>query len=200
MGFVRSIVDGPFMRWLMADEQKEVFEVVFTTLLNAVFLGLAALLLWPFGAASVALGLAKGYWAFWSAVYMMVALAALFERIFRVDADTHFDAYVISGVLVSGLLQAGWSAFAALVVREASAPASLAAAVVLYFVGVLSCWIAFGIVSVVYGGTIYKTINLPLSVASFVLFCLWPAAGRFLYGWFFDLARAWYGWLLSFFS
>lgn len=197
---MRSILYGAFMRWLMADEQRALYDVVFANVLNALFLGLAALLLWPFGAASAALVLTKGYWAFWGAVYLTALLVVLFQRLFRVDADTHFDAYVISGVVVSGLLQAGWSAFAALAVREASASASLAATVVLYFVGVLSCWVTYNIVSAFYTGTIYKTINLPLAAASFLLFCLWPAAGRALYGWFFDLSRAWYNWLLGFVS
>jgi len=183
------------MRWLMADEQKELFEHVWAVFLNAVFLGLAALALWPLGRVGFALTLGKGYWVFWCALYLTAVFVVLFQRIFRVDMYSHFDAYVISGLAAAAPLQAGWSAFAALAVRDAAGDSSLAVAAVLYFVGLLSCWVAFGIVSTLYGGSIYKTINLPLAVVSFALFALWPAAGRALYGWFFDLSRAWFTWL-----
>lgn len=195
MGVFRAIIDNSFMSWLMADEQEELFEHVWAVVLNVTFLGLAALVLWPVGRAAFALTLGKGFWVFWCALYLTVILVVIFRRVFRVDMDTHFDAYVLSAVAASAPLQAGWSAFAALAARETAGGSSLAAAAVVYFLGLLSCWIAFGIVSTQYGGTIYRRINLPLGVASFAVFCVWPAAGRTLFGWFFDLSRAWFTWL-----
>jgi hypothetical protein len=148
---------------------------------------LAALLLWPLGRAATALSLAKGFWGFWTVMIITATLLVILQRLSRVDMDAHFDAYIISGLAVSGVLLAGWSAFAA--------PLWLAA--VLYFVGLLSCWVASNILAAFYVGSIYRTVNLFVAPASFALFCLWPAAGRRLYGWFFDLYGRFldpYGW------
>lgn len=180
---------GAFAKWLLADEQKELFEHLFADALTLVFLGLAALALWPLGRAALAWELTKGYGILWVVIASSILLLALYRRVFRVDVDDNFDAYVIPAILISGVIQAGWSAFAALAVRGAAAGAGLWTTAALYAVGFVSSYVAFGIVSAYYNGSLYKTINLPLSAASFVLFCLWPAAGRALYGWFFDLFR-----------
>jgi hypothetical protein len=178
---------GEFSKWLLHDDQKELFEYLSANVLNIVFLALSALLLWPIGKAMMAFNFAKGYWLFWIVMILTAGLVILFQRIFRVDMYSHFDAYVISALAVSGFLQAGWSAFAALVVRSFVADTPAWVAVILYVVGVLSCYVACCIVSAFYIGSIYKLVNLPLAVVSFVVFSVWPAAGRAIYGWFFDL-------------
>jgi hypothetical protein len=86
--------------------------------------------------------LAKGYWVFWIAVIMTAILVLFFQRVFRVDMYSHFDAYVISGLAVSGFLQVGWSAFAALVIHGSVTDTSIAGDVVLYAIGVLSGYVA----------------------------------------------------------
>jgi hypothetical protein len=174
-------------RWLLHDDQRELFDYLYANVQNAVFLALVALLLWPLGRATMALRLAKGYWVFWIVLLMTGAALIQFRRIFRVDLESRYDAYVISALVVSGFLQAGWSAFAAVTVRDFAAAAPVWIAVVLYTVGLLSCWVAYGVVSALYMGSIYRLFNLPLAAGSFVLFGVWPAAGRALYGWFFDL-------------
>jgi hypothetical protein len=85
------------------------------------------------------------------------------------------------------LLQAGWSAFAALTVRGfvAGAPAWLA--LILHLVGALSCLVAFFAVSSFYQGHIYKLISLPLALVGYVVFSAWTPGARALFGWFFDL-------------
>lgn len=178
---------GAFAKWLLDEEQKELFDQLFADALTLIFLGLAALLLWPLGHAALAWQLTKGYGVFWVVIASSILLLTLYRRLFRLDLDDNPDAYVIPAIVVSGVIQAGWSAFAALTVRGASAGAGAWAAVALYAVGFLSSYVSFSIVSSYYNGSLYKTINLPLSAAGFVLFCLWPAAGRALYGWFFDL-------------
>lgn len=188
---------GEFGKWLLHEDRKELFDYLFAVALNAAFILLAALLLWPAGKAATALSLARGFWAFWTALIMVSALAALLQRLFRVDMDSHYDAYVISGLAVSGVLQAGWSAFAALTVGGSAGGAPAWAAAALYFVGLLSCWVAFNIVAAYYPGSIYRTVNLVVAAASFALFCVWPAAGRALFGWFFDFYGRFldpYGW------
>lgn len=178
---------GAIAKWLMDDEQEDLFNVLVAAVMNAVFLGVVALVLWPLGQAALAVRLAKGFWVFWVVVGESAVLLVLVRRIFRIDMDTHFDAYVISALVVSAFVQAGWSAFAALTMREAASGVSLWVAPVLYALGLLSCWIAFQIVSAFYGGSIYRTVNLVLAAAAFVLFAAWPSAARAVYGWFFNL-------------
>src|ERR671914_827547 len=108
---------GEFAKWLLHEDQKELFDYLFANVLTIVFLALSALLLWPMGRTMMAVSLAKGYWVFWIVLILTAVILILFQRLFRLDMYSHFDAYVISGLVVSGFLQAGWSAFAALVVR-----------------------------------------------------------------------------------
>jgi hypothetical protein len=178
---------GEFSRWILHDDQKELFETLVATVLNIVFLALIALLLWPLGRATMALRLAKGYWLFWVVMYWTAIALLLFQRFFRVDMYSHFDTYVISGLAVSGFLQAGWSAFAALTVQDFVVGASVWLAALLYLVGFLSCYVACVIIASLYMGSIYRHVNLLLAVVGFIVFSVWPAGGRAIYGWFFDL-------------
>ncbi|HEX8476613.1 MAG TPA: hypothetical protein VF666_21630 [Pyrinomonadaceae bacterium] len=183
----RSIFMRAFIDWLMRDEQHELFEILLAVTLNLLFLGLVALLLWPLGKATMAFRLAQGYGLLWFVLDVTVLLLIIFRRIFRVDIDTHFDAYVISALIVSSFLQAGWSAFAALTVRGFVSGAPVWMTVLLYVVGVLSCYIAFVIVASSYEGQIYKLVNIFLALVSYIVFCVWPRGGRLLYGWLFNL-------------
>lgn len=188
---------GEFAKWLLHEDQKELFDYFFAVVLNAVFLALVALVLWPLGKAATALSLARGFWAFWTAFILMTMLVAVVHRLFRLDLYSHPDAYVILGLVVSGVLQTGWSAFAALTVGGAAAGAPLWLAAVLYFAGLLSCWVSLNIVFTNYTGSIYRMVNLVLTPASFALFCVWPASARAIFGWFFDFYGRWldpYGW------
>jgi hypothetical protein len=178
---------GEFGKWLLHDDQKEVFDALFASVLAILFFGLSALLLWPLGRATMTFQLLKGYWVFCLVMCPTVLVTVRLQRMFRVDIDSHFDAYVISGLIVSGFLQAGWSAFAALAVHSFVAGAPLWVVVILYVVGFLSCYVVFAVVSMVYAGSIYRQTNLLLAVASFIIFSVWPASGRAIYGWFFNL-------------
>ena len=180
--FVKSYLD-----WLMHEDQKEIYELTFASTLNLVFVGLAALVLWPLGRAAMAWSLLKGFWVFWFLLFLTAVVLAVIQRVFRIDVDSHFDAYVIPALVLSAFLQAGWSAFVALTVRGYAADAPVWLAVVLYFVGTLFCFSGAASVGAYYGGAIYRTINTPLAFASFLLFCAWPAAARATYGWFFNL-------------
>lgn len=182
---------GEFGKWLLREEQKELFDYLFAVALNAVFLGLVALALWPLGEAATALSLARGFWAFWTAMILTTMLVALVQRLFRIDIDSRPDAYIILGLVVSGVLQAGWSAFAALTVGGSAAGEPLWLAAVLYFAGLLSCWVSLNIVFAYYTGSIYRTVNLVVAPAAYALFCAWPASARALFGWFFDFYGRW---------
>jgi hypothetical protein len=165
----------------------ELFDFVFGAALNLVFLALVALLLWPLGKLTMALSLAKGFYILWVVTILTATAIDNIQRFFRIDPDTHIDAYVISNFSHSLLMLSGWSAFAALTVRGFVVDVSVWVASILYVVGFLSSYVAFIILSAIYTGGIYKLLNLTVALASFILFAVWPAAARVLYGWFFNL-------------
>jgi hypothetical protein len=178
---------GEFSKWLLHEDQKELFDYLFAIALNAFFLALTALLLWPLGRAIIALRLAKGYWIFWTVLIVTASLLVLVQRIFRMDLYSRVNAYVISGLVVSGFLQAGWSAFAALVMASSVSGAPIWQKIILYAVGVVSSYVASVIMAAFFTGSIYRMVNLLLAIVSFIVFSVWPAAGGALYGWFFKL-------------
>jgi hypothetical protein len=181
---MRQIID-----WLVEDERKDLFEVVFALAVNLAFLAAAALALWALGRARLALALAKGYVVFWLTLRLAVGVLGFFHRRFRVNLYDRSDAFIISNLAVGGLLLAGWSAFAALSVRGFAADASAWAAAALYAVGALSCLAALYPVGAFFQGHIYKLTNLALAPLAFAAFCAWPAAARAAYGWYFDFFR-----------
>lgn len=178
---------GEFSKWLLHEDQKEFFDYLFALVLNIVFVGLVALLLWPFGRAMFAWRLAKGFWMFWTVLIVTSAVMVLAQRIFRMDLYSRFDAYLISGLVVSGFLQIGWSAWVAPVVRNSAAETATWMAIVLYGAGLVSCYVASVVVGVYYTGSLYRLANSGVAILSFIVFSLWPAAGIAIYGWFFDL-------------
>ena len=155
--------------------------------LNLIFLALSALLLWPLGVATLAYRLAKGFLIFWAVVFVATALLYKAQEFFRVNMYDHPDAYVNSNVALSGILQAGWAAFAALAVGGLAAGAPLWTASALHLAGMLSCLVAFSIVGAFYWGHVYKFINVAIAFVGFVVFSAWPAAARVTYGRLFDI-------------
>jgi|GEM_PF-731155 len=178
---------GEFSKWLLHEDQKELFDYFFAVVLNIFFLALITLMLWPLGKASFALHLAKGYWVFWTVVIIASAGMILAQRSFRIDLDSRFNAYVISGLALSGFIQLGWSAFVALAIRNSIPNMSVWTAVLVTVVGVISCYVATVIVGAYYAGALYRMANLLLAIFSFIVFLIWPALGDAIYGWFFDL-------------
>jgi hypothetical protein len=182
---------GVFSKWLLHDDQKALFEIVFAFTLNIVFLVLIALALWPLqGRPAMAFRLGKGYGILWVATYLFATLGNRIQEYFRVNLYDHPDAYVNSNLAASCFLQVGWSAFAALTVHGFVAGASTWIVASFYFAALLSCLIAFLAVSSFYQGHIYKLISLPLAIISFIVFSVWPVAARVTFGWFFDLFGA----------
>jgi hypothetical protein len=178
---------GEFSKWLLHEDQKELFDYLFAIVLNVVFLVLIALLLWPLGKAAMAFRFTKGYWYFWAILIVTSSLLVLAQRIFRMDLYSRSNAYVISALVVSGFIQVGWSAFAALVLSSSVAGAPIWMMIILYGIGVFSSYVASVVVSAFYLGTIYRMVNFTLAIISFIVFSIWPGAGAAIYGWFFDL-------------
>lgn len=167
-------------------EARTDFAIVFW--LEAGLLALIALLLWPLGHLRLAVSLAKGMGLFYLLNWVVgVALAIVYRR-FRFNLDDHGRRFLYTNLAVSGLLTAGWSAFAALAVDGAAEGAPVWRAAVLYVIGLFSVHMAYTVLGLWYSGSYYRYRNLPLGAAAFVLFALWPPAARFLFGWLF---RVW---------
>lgn len=166
---------------------EEVLDFLIALILNLIFVALAALLLWPLGKPMMALRLAKGYSILWVVTALTGAALYRVQKFFRVDTDTHYDALVISNLAHAVLLLAGWSAFAALTIRVFVSGTPGWIALILWLIGLLSSHIAFIVLSSFYKGTVYKMVNAILASITFIVFAVWPASGRAIYGWFFDL-------------
>jgi hypothetical protein len=176
-----------FDKWLLQDDQKDHFEIVFALILNIVFLALASLLLWPLGRAQLALDLTIGFGCLWMILLVSFVLISRIQRAFRINLYQRFPAYLASNLFMSCLLQTGWAAFAVLSLHDYFPGASGWIIVVLYLVGVFSGVVAFYAVSAFYQGYIYRIVSLPVALASFLVFSIWPGSARILYGWFFNL-------------
>lgn len=174
-------------RWLLHEDQKELFEFLFAAALCLFFGGMAALALWPLGDAALALRFAKGGVVLWVVLFLTFVVLAFAHRKLRIDIYSHGNAYVISTAVVGAVMQTGWSAFAALAVQDFTQGAGTWASFILYFAGLVSCYVAYAVVSAFYTGQIYKLVNLAVALVSYVLFCLWPAGASAAFGWFFRL-------------
>lgn len=164
---------GTISKWLTHEDQKDLFEVVFAITLNILFLALTALLLWFLGRSSLTLAVAKGYGLLWIGIFVSAALTNLAHRLFRVNLYDHANAYVISNLAVSCIVQAGWAVFAATAVHRFTKGASTSVAVIVYGIGVLSCLMAYFSVSSFFQGHIYRLVSLPLSLVVFIIFSVW---------------------------
>ena len=175
------------MKWLLHGGQKELFEIVFALLLNTLFLALIVLLLWPLDKVQLAIHLAIGCGFLWMILLATFVLINRIQHIFRINLYQRFHAYLVSNLFMSCFLQAGWAAFAALTLQNFLAGTSGWMVVALYLIGGFSCLVAFYTVSAFYQGHIYRLISLPVTLASFLVFNIWPGSARALYGWFFNL-------------
>ncbi|HEX8148272.1 MAG TPA: hypothetical protein VF591_13920 [Pyrinomonadaceae bacterium] len=175
------------LKLLLDRASAEAWQVVVAVALCVLLPAFAALALWPAGLAGVGLRLLKGFGVFWVVVAVVFVSAAWVQRRLRVDLYTHPDAFVVSNLLVSGVLMLGWTAFAALLVRDVSAFAGVWAACVLYLLGLLSGVVACQVLGSFYSGQVYKFACLLVACAGFALFAVWPAAGRASFGWLFGL-------------
>jgi hypothetical protein len=175
------------LKLLLDRASAEAWQVIVAVVLCLLFPALAALALWPAGSAGVGLRLLKGFGVFWLVVLVVYVSAAWIQRRLRVDLYSHPDAFVVSNLLVGGTLMVGWTAFAALVTRDAAAVAGLWVACVLYLVGLLSGVVACQVLGSFYSGQVYKFACLLVACAGFVLFAVWPAPARAAFGRLFGL-------------
>ena len=76
---------GAFSKWLLHEDQKELFEIFFAATQNVVFLLLITLLLWPFAKVGFAFRLAKGYVVLWAATYLATAILIRLHSVLKVN-------------------------------------------------------------------------------------------------------------------
>jgi len=171
------------LKWLTHDDREDLFNALVALALNGIFLGLVALVAWPLQKLSLLSLLARGYGVLWVAVFASALLLTLFHRLLHMNLYDRYNGYVISTLLVSGLLQLGWSAFAAQTARTFGIGEAFWISTIVYVLGFLSCWIASQVIAASYSGQIYKLVNLALLPIGFFLFILWPDGGQMLFGW-----------------
>ncbi len=160
---------GEISKWLTHDDQKDLFEVIVAVALNLLFLVLITLLLWSLNRPGLAFSLAKGYGLLWIVTWVSAALLNVAQRLFRVNIYDHGNAYVVSNLVVSCLLQSAWSVFAAIMVHRFTTGVLIWVIVILYTVGALSCFTAYLAVSSFFQGQIYRLVSLPLALIIFII-------------------------------
>lgn len=175
------------LKWMLDRASAEAWQAIVAVVLCLLLPALAALVLWPAGMAGVGLALLKGFGLFWVVVSVLFVVALFVQRRLRVDMYSHPDAFVVSNLLVSGILMLGWTAFAALLMRDAAAVAGLWVACGLYLLGLLSGVVACQVLGSFYSGQVYKLACLLIACAGFALFAVWPAAARATFGRLFGL-------------
>jgi hypothetical protein len=156
-------------KWLVHDDQKALWEFLVAAVLNVIFLGFVALVLWPLERLSWVVQLAKGYGLLWVATLIVFVLTRTVQRLFRIDMYQRANAFVFSNLVFSCLLVVGWSAFVGLAMRGLTANASVVVGIALYAIGALSCLVACFVIGSFYQGTIYRLVNLPVAMISFFL-------------------------------
>lgn len=155
--------------------------------MNVVFLIIATVVLWPMGKISFVIQLAKGFVIFWIVALVTVVGVAVVQRLLRISADNREIAFIGSNVVHGMFLMAGWAAFASLAVYAATQNATTVATIVIWIGGVLSCLMAYTIITTFFSGTIYTLFNSVTTLVSFAVFGIWPTLAQKTYGWFFDL-------------
>lgn len=150
---------------------------------NVMVLVVAAVLLLPFGRALLLWELVRAFAVMWGVTLLASALMQFAQRALRVEEDPPSDAYVLSNLAVGVLLLATWTGYIALLLRASAEGAPTWMLAILLLIGLVVSHAGYGIVSCIYGGTIYRTVNLCVALGGFVLFAVWPAAARAAFGW-----------------
>ncbi|NJM42527.1 MAG: hypothetical protein HC853_18205 [Anaerolineae bacterium] len=170
----------------MKDMHEDLFTIGIVLALNALFIFLTALVLWPLGYIGLAWSLAKGFGLLWVATFGSIVLSNFIEQRFRVNLYDRPNTHLALNVLLSSALVCAWSAIAMNTLQNAisaSGNVPLWLAVALHIVGLLACYAGFVVVTAFYRGTFYGLVGLGLALLCFVVFTLAPAIAKTLGGW-----------------
>jgi uncharacterized SAM-binding protein YcdF (DUF218 family) len=161
------------MRRLSEDIRRLGWDLLVAAGVNGILFAVSALVLWPMGKARLAGQLAIGLCLFAILIGLVVWVSAWLQTLFRIEEDPPSKAFVIMNLAVSGALQVGWSAYAALAAGSSAPGASFGIAATLYVAGFLSSFLASVVVGAFYHGHLYKMVNALLAVVGYVVFAVW---------------------------
>jgi len=164
---------GAFSKWLLHDDQKYFFDLLFAVIANLIFLGLVTVIFLAAGRGSFALLIFRGFCLLWAATLITHFFLVRIHEVFRINIYDHGNAFLISNLFVSCALQAGWAIFAALIAHRFSSAASVGMTVVMYVIGFVSCLISFYAVSSFFPGHFYRFVSLPLAIVMFIAASIW---------------------------
>jgi hypothetical protein len=169
----------------MKDVHEDLFTIGIVLALNALFIFLTALVLWPLGYIGMAWSQAKGFGLLWVTTFVSIVLSNFIEQRFRVNLYDRPNTHLALNVLLSSALVCAWSAIAMNSFQTAIAASNppLWLNVVLHGIGLLACYAGFVVVTAFYRGTFFGLVGLGLTLLCFVVFTLWPTLARILGGW-----------------
>lgn len=160
------------MRRISEDVRELGWDFLVAVLVNGVFLGLGALVLWAMGKAGLAGQLATGLLLLTVVVALAAWVSGIVQNLLRIESDPPSNAFLLMNVVVSGALQLGWAGYAALAASRFAAGASLGIAIAVHAIGCLSSFLAGTVVGAFYRGQLYKIINALLSIAGYGAFAV----------------------------
>jgi hypothetical protein len=148
-----------------------------------IVLAVTAIVLLPLGRGALLWEIARAFMVLWGVLLMAAWLMQRLQTLLRIEDDPPSDAYILTNLAVGVTLLVVWTGYAALLIRDSAQGAPLWMAAILYVIGLLASHAAFGTVSVIYGGSIYRTVHVFVALGGYVLFALWPPAARAAFGW-----------------
>ena len=115
---------GTIGKWLLQEDQKHVFDLLFASVVNLLFLGVASCILWAAGKLSYATDMGRAFCLLWGITLLAHFFLVRIQEFFKVNIYDHGNAFLISNLFVSCALQVGWAVFAALSLQRFTSDAS----------------------------------------------------------------------------
>lgn len=151
-----------------------------------IVLAVAAIVLLPLGRGGLLWEMVRAFMVLWGVLLLAAGAMQRVQSLLRIEDDPPTDAYVLTNLAVGVTLLVFWTGYTALLIRESAQAAQAAPlwmAALLHVMGFVASHAAYGTVSAIYGGTLYRTVHLFVALGGFVLFALWPPAARAAFGW-----------------
>lgn len=148
-----------------------------------IVLAVAAIVLLPLGRGGLLWEIVRAFMVLWGVLLMAAAAMQRAQSLLRIEDDPPSDAYVLTNLAVGVALLVFWTGYTALLIRESAQAAPLWMAALLHAIGFIASHAAYGTVSAIYGGTLYRMVHLFVALGGYVLFALWPPGARAAFGW-----------------
>ena len=158
---------GVFTKWLLHENQKDLFEVLFAIGLTLVFLLVTTVIFLSLGKPSFVLQIGRGYLLLWGLLLFVVGVTNRVHDYFKINIYDHANVFLVSNLLASCGLQIAWAIFVALSVHRFCSTASLLVTIVINGMALLSSLVRFYVVSAFYQGHLYRFVSLPLALLTF---------------------------------